>query len=114
MRAIVYSDMERYQEAIADYDRAISLEPAATWYPAPRARAYHNLGDYEKSLADYNRAIELNPADAAWMLVGRGELLRDMDRNGEARADFLKAVDLEPGYARPNSSSTSAREASPG
>ena len=50
-----------YQGAIADYDKAIELNPK-------EARAYYNRGvvkdelkQYKEAIADYDKAIELNP-----------------------------------------------------
>ena len=63
-----------YQGALADYDRAISIDPKL-------AKAYNNRGfvkagqlqDYRGGLADMNRAISIDPklADA---YMNRGEL----------------------------------------
>jgi regulator of sirC expression with transglutaminase-like and TPR domain len=40
-----------------------------------------------EALADFNRAIELDPDDR-WAIGRRGEIYREMDRYGEALADF--------------------------
>jgi hypothetical protein len=35
----------------------------------------------------------------AWMLANRGELLEEMDRLADAKADFARAIELESSYA---------------
>ena len=50
-----------YDGAIADYSRAIELDPddAAAYYN--RGNAKSELDDYHGAIADYSRAIELDP-----------------------------------------------------
>ena len=65
-RAFGYCDLGRYEEAIADYDKAIGLDPKYAPAYNNRGNAYYDLGQYEEAIADYDRAIALNPeyADA--------------------------------------------------
>src|SRR5215472_11535018 len=51
--------------AIADYNRAVELDPkyAAAYYN--RGVAKRHKGDLDGAIADYNRAVELNPKDTA-------------------------------------------------
>ena len=55
--------MERYDEALADYSRAIELDPEEAWVIASRGETYRAMGRYDQALADYDRAIELDPAE---------------------------------------------------
>ena len=50
LRGLAYDELERYREAIADFDRAIAIDPR-------NAFAYNNRGNARKSLGDFNRAI---------------------------------------------------------
>ena len=59
------------KEAIADFDKAIELNPKD-------ARAYYNRGvvkdelkQYKEAIADYDKAIELNPKDVQCLLQPR-------------------------------------------
>ena len=59
---IVIGKLGNYKGAIADYDKAIKLNPKD-------AKAYNNrggtknmLGDYKGAIADWEKAIELNPS----------------------------------------------------
>ncbi len=53
--------------AIADFDRAIEVQPDYAEAYSNRGEAYEDKGDYERAIADYGRAIELQPdvAEAA-------------------------------------------------
>ena len=53
--------MERHDEAFADFDRAIKLNPAGIWTRLFRGLAYLQMERYDEALADLNRALELDP-----------------------------------------------------
>jgi tetratricopeptide (TPR) repeat protein len=73
--------MERYDDALADLNRAIELNPDQAWVIGIRGETYRLMERYDDALADLNRAIELNPSDDAYTakraeihrLVGKGE-----------------------------------------
>jgi tetratricopeptide (TPR) repeat protein len=68
--------MERYEEAVADFGRAIELDPgSATGWLFNRAQAYQEIGRYGDALADYSRFMELAPGNAV-ALFGRGRCMR--------------------------------------
>ena len=50
-----------YQGAIADYDRALELNPQFAQAYYNRGNAKRTLKDYQGAIADYDKAIELNP-----------------------------------------------------
>ena len=89
-----------YRGALADYDRAISIDP--NYAKAYSYRGFVKAGqlqDYRGGLADLNRAIQLDPklADA---YMNRGQLkeqaLHDV-RGG--LADYNLAIKLNPKFA---------------
>ena len=53
--------MGRYDEALADFTRAIELDPEDAWTIASRGETYRLMGRYDEALADFTRAIELDP-----------------------------------------------------
>jgi tetratricopeptide (TPR) repeat protein len=89
--------MGRYEEALADFTRAIDLNPEFDWAVASRGETYRAMGRYEEALADFTRAIDLNPK-YHWAVASRGETYRLMGRYEEALADFTRAIDLNPKY----------------
>ena len=50
-----------YQGAIADYTRAIEINPQNVDAYYNRGLAKDDSGDYEGAIADYTKAIEINP-----------------------------------------------------
>jgi tetratricopeptide (TPR) repeat protein len=91
----LFDSLEKYEEAIADYDKAIELNPnlADAW--GSRGDAKVNLQRYEEALADYDKAVELNPnLDRAW--GARGFAKRNLQRYEEAITDYDKAIELNP------------------
>lgn len=52
-----------YAEAIADFDRAIALEPDAADMYNHRGYSKFALADYEGAIADFDRVLELDPGN---------------------------------------------------
>ena len=87
--------MERYEEALADFGRAIDLDPEYAWAIASRGQTYRALGRYDKALADFDCAIEFEP-EVAWVIAERGRTHRAVGHDDQAAADFDRAVELDP------------------
>ncbi len=81
---------ERYDEALADYTRAIELDPGLAWAIISRGQVYQAMDRYDEALADYNRAVDLDPSDA-WAIISRGRAYQAMERYDEALADLNRA-----------------------
>ena len=87
-----------YEQALADFNRAIDLKPQYSDALSGRGETYRFMERYEEALTDFNRAIDLDPEDA-WVIISRGETYRSMDRYEEALTDFNRAIDLDPEWA---------------
>jgi tetratricopeptide (TPR) repeat protein len=89
-----------YQGAVADYNRAISIDPNFTAAYVGRGNLKDDISnDPAGALADYNRAIQLNPS-LAIAYYNRGVLKRNKlnDPDG-AFADYNRTIALDPNYA---------------
>lgn len=88
----------RYEQAVADFTKALEFMPGTAEAYSGRARAQEKLKRYDRALADYSKLIELNPqAPAAY--IGRGHVFMDLKRYDEALQDFSKAIELKPDVA---------------
>ena len=89
--------MNYHKDALADYDKAITLKP-------DYADAYNNrgilrseMGDQAGALADYDKAIILK-SDYADAYCNRGVLNNNMGNRVDALTDYNKAISLKPDY----------------
>ena len=87
-----------YEKAIADFTRAIELEPQHVAAYDNRGNALHFLGRHEEAIVDFTRAIELEPQHAE-AYINRGSTLNDVGRHEEAIADCTCAIELGPPHA---------------
>lgn len=97
-RGTELGQLKRYEEAIADFSKAISIYPFDFAY-GNRATAYFFLGKYQEALQDFDRAIALNP-DNANSYYGRAMTYRAIGNFTAAQNDAKKSCDL--GLCPPN------------
>jgi tetratricopeptide (TPR) repeat protein len=85
--------------AIADFNRAIELNPKddAPYYN--RAQAKRLKKDTAGAIADYTRAIELGSTNPA-AYNNRGNARAEKNDREGAIADYTRAIELKPNYAR--------------
>jgi tetratricopeptide (TPR) repeat protein len=85
--------------ALADFDRAIELNPKddAPYYN--RAQAKWLKKDTAGAIADYTRAIDLGSTNPAAYNNRGNARAENNDRDG-AIADYTRAIELKPDYAR--------------
>ncbi len=88
----------RYDEALADYTRALELDPGDVWALVNRGQTYRAMERHDEALCDLSQAIELNPS-SAWAPVNRGQTYQAMKRYDEALADYTRALELDPSDA---------------
>jgi tetratricopeptide (TPR) repeat protein len=97
-RAATLGKLGRYEEALADFNRALELAPDDAYALAGRGATLRKLGRYDEALADLNRALALAPT-YVYALSRRGATYANLGRHEEALADFSRALELEPGNA---------------
>src|SRR4029453_9697806 len=81
--------------AIADFSRAIELDPKSVSPVYNRGITRLQKGDYERAITDLSRAIELSPNTADYYNDRGLAKLRKQDNDG-ALADFTRAIELDP------------------
>jgi tetratricopeptide (TPR) repeat protein len=90
-------------EAIALYERILTLNSAIAPVHNHLGRALAALGRFDAAAATYRRAIELNSDDAE-AYSNWGIALWELDRFDEAEAKFRRAIVVDPGYASAHNS----------
>ena len=83
----------RPEEALADFQRCVELEPGDHKNHVNLGVAKGEMDRYEDAIADFSKAIELNPKDPyAWL--NRAVMKTFLDRLDEALADSNRAIEL--------------------
>ena len=85
---------------IADFTKAIELDPNDAMAYNSRGGAYGNKGDYDRAVADCSKAIELKP-NYSEAYDSRGLAHKGKGNYDQAREDFATVERLRYGSARP-------------
>ncbi len=96
-RGIVLHASKRFDEALANYDRALKLHPRYVDAFLNRGATLYELGRFEESLESCDRAIALSP-DCAEAHYNRGNALKGLCRFDAAVASYERALALRPNY----------------
>ena len=97
-RGSAYAERDQFDLAIADYTRAIELNPRHAEAYNNRGFAHYMMDQFDLAIADYTRAIELNPNDAS-AYNNRGLAYDGNSQFELAIADYTRAIRLDPRYA---------------
>jgi tetratricopeptide (TPR) repeat protein/S1-C subfamily serine protease len=97
-RGLLYYEEGKPDLAVADYNKAIALNPNLAQAYNNRGLLYYEEGKPELALADWNKAIDLNP-NFAGAYNNRGLLYYEEGSSDLALADWNKAIDLNPNFA---------------
>ena len=80
--AMPWMELKRHDEALASYDRALTLRPDYAEAHYNRGNALEELKRHDEALASYDRALTLRP-DHAEALNNRGIALQELKRLDE-------------------------------
>ena len=97
-RGEAYKDIEEYDIAIEDFDKAIQLNPNDAGAYSNRGAVYNNKGNFDAAIANFEEAIQLNP-NYAGAYNNRGKSYNDKGELDRAIADYDKAIELNPNDA---------------
>ncbi|WP_326743352.1 tetratricopeptide repeat protein [Streptomyces sp. NBC_01768] len=95
LRGRQHRKAERYEQAIADYDRAIELGLEGDLAHHGRGLVHLAVHQYRDALADFTRAVEADPADPA-NLAQRAWTHELLKEDEEAVGDYDGVLALEP------------------
>lgn len=92
-RAILYASMGKYDEAMADADKAVGMRQSGPDALGVRCWVHALAGKgLDAGLADCNAALEGKPSDRAGILDSKGLILFKLGRMPEALAAYSDAV----------------------
>lgn len=89
---------KKYDLAIADFNRALSIKTDFAEAYNDRGAAYRNMKEYDLAIADISQALQINP-DFAEAYNNRGLAYFEKKQYSLAAADFKQALRLEPDSA---------------
>jgi tetratricopeptide (TPR) repeat protein len=101
-RANTYDRLERYEDALADWTKALKITPTDLPYGKSdvllnRGDVFFKLNKYEEAFNDYNVAMQLNkdyPKGLARAYITRGDAYLNLKKYEKALADYNKAREI--------------------
>jgi len=98
-KAVKLAQAGSYDEAIAEFTKAIQLSPNDARIYNDRGWAYYKMNRFPEATEDFSKAIEIAPKDFAGY-SGRGVMLVAQNQNDAALVDLNKALELKPDDAQ--------------
>jgi tetratricopeptide (TPR) repeat protein len=94
-RGVAYRMTGKLDLALADFNKAIELDPKNADAYNSRGNVYLDKKQYKAAIADYTQAIKLAPA-YAFAYDNRGDAYDDDGDPQDAIVDYTKAIELSP------------------
>ncbi len=95
--ALIYQEQGKNDEALAAYEDAIANNPNDVNLVLNKANLYYTLGDKDKFKELMSQASDMAP-DNPDLLYNIGVINMEQGNMEEARAAYLKALEVDPGY----------------
>jgi tetratricopeptide (TPR) repeat protein len=90
-RAHIYNELDKEEEAIADLNEAISLDPEPYIYWYTRAIAHHDRGEYDASVRDFKEALQRREDSKASTYYELGNVYMKQRNFSDAEASYREA-----------------------
>ncbi len=94
-RGEVRAEVDHQEEALEDFEAAVSLDDTKWRYFHNRGVSHATLGHYPKAIADFNHTLKMNPTYAN-AYFNRGELRYEEHDFVGAVGDYTEAIRLSP------------------
>ena len=91
IRALINDDTGNTKDAIADWDKYITMNPESFFGYYRRGWVKDHTGDTEGAIEDYTTSIELEPR-YSYAYINRGVLYKLMGEEGLAKKDFEEVI----------------------
>ena len=92
-------ELDRYEEAIPHFTKAIQIDSKYTLDYLVRGSSYQKLGRHQDAIADFDEGIRLNHNDSVFAYADRGVSYSALGQYEDAIDDFNKAARLGSSYA---------------
>lgn len=99
-RGNYFLKQKQTEKALADFNKAIAIQPNFQLPYINRGNIYFRKNDNEKALADYNKALQFDAKNEE-AYCNRGGIYVRQKKYDLAEQDFRKAIELAPLYADP-------------
>jgi tetratricopeptide (TPR) repeat protein len=102
LRAIAFSDLKQYRQAIRDYDKVLELTPTgeeARIAYNDRGLAKASLGEYESAVLDFTQSIALGCKDTCGSYDHRADAYIKLHNYPKAIQDFSASIKRTLSYA---------------
>jgi tetratricopeptide (TPR) repeat protein len=102
LRAIAFSKLKQYRQAIRDYDKALELTPtgeAARIAYNDRGLEKISLGDYESAVQDFTRSIAIGCKESCGSYENRADVYIKLHEYPKAIEDISAAIKQTISYA---------------
>jgi Tfp pilus assembly protein PilF/ketosteroid isomerase-like protein len=90
-----YKKQGNLTQAIADYTKAIEIDPKYAAAYSNRGNVYQIQGNFQQAIADYDKAIEINP-EIAGFYSNRGNAYQTQSNLHQAIVDYSNAIEKSP------------------
>jgi len=94
-----FQNIQKYKEAIADYNRYIQLNPNNYSAYQNRGTAHERLKQFDEAIYDYNKVIELKPLDTI-AYFNKGVVYDVLENPWQAIREYDKTIMLDPRLAK--------------
>ncbi|MEK6809775.1 MAG: tetratricopeptide repeat protein [Nanoarchaeota archaeon] len=96
-RGSTKKNLEDFQGAISDYNKALQIDPNYAIAYNNRGVAKMHLGDFKGAISDYNKALQIDPGSPA-IYNNRGIAKENLGDLIGAISDYNKALQIDPKY----------------
>jgi tetratricopeptide (TPR) repeat protein len=91
-RAHIYNELGKEEEALADLDEAINLNPEPYIYWYTRAISHHDRGEYELAVQDFKEALKRREDSKASTYYELGNVYMKLKNYSDAEACYRQSV----------------------
>lgn len=92
-RGLINEEMEKFQEAIKDFNNAIRLDSLNYFAYSKKGEIYKELKNFEKAIACQNKSIFMHPTSSGYL--SRADTYLEMSLYDEAIRDCKEAIEID-------------------